>query len=233
MDPADRYCAHCGQAAVGDGTFRSFVEQFLGDYFTFDSKIIRSVRPLLLSPGYLTAEYLAGRRARYIPPLRMFLFLSVLFFLMMGWSNADGAGGTALEALPGQLFWDRFFTDTLPKLFFLLLPLFAGWVMLLYRQPGQGYLKPFIFSAHFHAFVFLWFTVYGVLSAVFRAQGLVVVNQVLVSLFLLYTGWYLWRGLALLYAGGVWLRLLRFAGLSVAYVITLVVAALGVLWLMV
>lgn len=232
MQATDQYCAQCGQAAVGDGTFRSFVEQFLGDYFTFDSKIIRSIRPLLFSPGFLTAEYLAGRRARYIPPLRMFIFLSVFFFLMIGWSNAGEDGGTALEALPDQLFWDRFFTDTLPKLFFLFLPLFAFWVMLVYRQRDKGYLKPFLFSAHFHAFVFLWFTLYGVLSASFRSIGAVQVNQVLIVLFLGYTAWYLWRGLELLYPGKFVGHLVRYVGLALLYVASLVLASIGVLWIM-
>jgi hypothetical protein len=84
------------------------VEQFLGDYFTFDSKIIRSAVPLLIEPGKLTQEYLQGRRARYIPPLRMFIFLSVIFFLVIGWSGAGTDGQTPVEELGDQLWWDRF-----------------------------------------------------------------------------------------------------------------------------
>lgn len=53
------------------------------DLFQFESRLWRSVRPLLLSPGRLTADYLAGRQARYMPPFRMYLVLSLAFFLLV------------------------------------------------------------------------------------------------------------------------------------------------------
>jgi hypothetical protein len=58
------------------------ISHFLGDYFTFDSKIFKSLIPLLLKPGFLTTEYMAGRRVRYIPPVRFYVFISILFFVL-------------------------------------------------------------------------------------------------------------------------------------------------------
>lgn len=55
----------------------------VGDIADLDSRIWRSLIPLLLKPGHLTADYLQGRRARYMPPFRMYLVLSILFFLLM------------------------------------------------------------------------------------------------------------------------------------------------------
>ena len=46
-----------------------------------DSRLWRTLAALLFKPGHLTREFLAGRRARYLPPVRLYLVLSVLFFL--------------------------------------------------------------------------------------------------------------------------------------------------------
>lgn len=52
------------------------------DAFSWDSRMWRSLRPLLLAPGKLTCEYLGGRRMYYTPPLRMYFVLSITFFLL-------------------------------------------------------------------------------------------------------------------------------------------------------
>jgi hypothetical protein len=152
-----RYCAQCGQVVLQRESLRSFVDQFPGDYFTFDSKLWRSVLPLMGRPGLLTTEYLEGRRASYIPPLRMFIFHSILCFLALGWRLPSVGGEDLLE---DERFWDDFFASVLPKLFFLFLPLFAALVQLFHRR-GAGAIASFILSTHVHAFVFLAFAVYG------------------------------------------------------------------------
>lgn len=60
------------------------ISDFLGDYFTFDSKIFKSLWYLAAHPGYLTTEYNSGRRVNYIPPLRLLILLGVVFFLLSG-----------------------------------------------------------------------------------------------------------------------------------------------------
>ena len=77
------YCHHCGQRSDNEKSLSAFITHFLNDYFTFDSKILKSIGPLVAKPGYLTKEYLAGRRVSYIPPLRLFIFTSIIFFLML------------------------------------------------------------------------------------------------------------------------------------------------------
>ncbi len=51
--------------------------------FNVDSRIFRSLWDLYVRPGYLTGEYLAGRRARYVTPFRLFFFLSIIAFFSM------------------------------------------------------------------------------------------------------------------------------------------------------
>ncbi|HDL18667.1 MAG TPA: DUF3667 domain-containing protein [Bacteroidetes bacterium] len=63
-------------------TVRRFLKEFIGDYFTFDAKFFRSLFPLLFKQGHLTKEYISGRRANDIYPLRLYIFTTFLFFFI-------------------------------------------------------------------------------------------------------------------------------------------------------
>ena len=85
-----QYCWRCGQRARERLiTVHELLRGLVVDAFTVDSRLWRTVVPLLFRPGYLTADYLAGRRVRYLPPFRMYIFLSLLFFLIV----SVGTGG--------------------------------------------------------------------------------------------------------------------------------------------
>jgi hypothetical protein len=83
-----RYCSQCGQRETGrDLRFSDLISEFFGEIFTWDSRIWRTLFPLLFRPGFLTAEFIAGRRARYVPPLRLYLIISFILFLSLSLSN--------------------------------------------------------------------------------------------------------------------------------------------------
>lgn len=78
------YCAQCGQNQRGmDRVFITLVAEAFENVFSFDSRTAKTLFAVLFRPGFLTAEYFANRRARYIPPLRLYLVTSVLFFLFL------------------------------------------------------------------------------------------------------------------------------------------------------
>ncbi|HEY8469203.1 MAG TPA: DUF3667 domain-containing protein [Longimicrobiales bacterium] len=78
------YCSHCGQADTAlDVPLRRVVGELLAELFDADSRVWRTGRTLLLRPGLLTAEYNAGPRARYLPPLRVYMLSSLLFFFVV------------------------------------------------------------------------------------------------------------------------------------------------------
>lgn len=84
-----QYCAICGQRDKHRMiSLLELVRDFIGDLFELDSRIWRSLAPLLFRPGVLTLEYLSGRRVRYSPPLRMYLVLSLLFFVVVTTGNS-------------------------------------------------------------------------------------------------------------------------------------------------
>ena len=78
------YCYHCGQPVKGLVRHLSGV---LGDVFdtvlNIDSRVLRTLPALFLRPGYLSREYFAGRRMRYVTPFRLMFFLCLLAFFVM------------------------------------------------------------------------------------------------------------------------------------------------------
>jgi hypothetical protein len=62
---------------------------FLGDFIHFDTQIFRTIIPLIFKPGFLVNEYMRGRRADYLSPIRMYVFLSLVFFYVLYLSNKN------------------------------------------------------------------------------------------------------------------------------------------------
>jgi hypothetical protein len=78
-----QYCGHCGQRSQNRLiSLWELIRDAFGDLFELDSRLWNTLVPLMIRPGLLTHDYLQGRRARYMPPFRMYLVLSVLFFLV-------------------------------------------------------------------------------------------------------------------------------------------------------
>jgi len=77
-----RYCQNCGQENIEPKeTFWGMVTHFVADIFHYDGKFASSLRILLFRPGFLTKEYISGKRVKYLPPVRMYVFTSAVFFL--------------------------------------------------------------------------------------------------------------------------------------------------------
>ncbi len=85
-----QYCGNCGQRATSRLiSLYELIRDAFGDMFELDSRLWRTLIPLLLRPGQLTRDYLEGRRARYMPPFRMYLVLSVVFFIIAFFDPRD------------------------------------------------------------------------------------------------------------------------------------------------
>lgn len=79
----DRFCPHCGQENTEPHeTFWHMVQHFLYDITHFDSKFFDSMKYLLLRPGFLPAEYIKGKRASYLNPVKKYVFTSAIFFIL-------------------------------------------------------------------------------------------------------------------------------------------------------
>ncbi|MEO6683078.1 MAG: DUF3667 domain-containing protein [Ginsengibacter sp.] len=78
-----RYCHVCGQENVEvKESVWHFILHFFNDITHFDGTFFSTLKDLIFKPGFLSREYMNGRRARYLNPVRMYLFTSFLFFLI-------------------------------------------------------------------------------------------------------------------------------------------------------
>ncbi len=86
-----RYCANCGQEdhSLAVPLYRLILD-FLSDQFQFDARVWRTLGLLLFRPGHLTRTYLAGKRQSHIPPVRLYLFVTIIFFLTVGFLPLGG-----------------------------------------------------------------------------------------------------------------------------------------------
>jgi hypothetical protein len=82
---AGEYCATCGQRHEPHvHTVAHFASEALESVSHADSRLWRTLWYLLARPGFLTREFFAGRRVRYLPPFRLYLVISLVFFLVVG-----------------------------------------------------------------------------------------------------------------------------------------------------
>ena len=233
------FCAHCGQKRIHDKdhSIWHLIRESFGDFFHLDSKFISTLKPLLFRPGFLTTEFLAGRRKKYFEPFKLFLFISFLYFLTSGIMKhyretdkyehsptvkkadtiskgseykglkfnledkyekpiaipddslrklveKEGLNSFVHKTYPGASWYTRFtikrviksrlegvqnfwgnMQKTVPKLIFILIPVFALLLKLLFLRRKIPYFNHIIFSIHFLSFFFLliWFKEFTVL----------------------------------------------------------------------
>ena len=85
-----RFCANCSQAAdVHVPTTRELLHELLEGITHSDSRLWRTLTTLWFKPGKLTQEFVAGRRVAYLPPFRLYLVLSIMFFLLMSFVHIN------------------------------------------------------------------------------------------------------------------------------------------------
>ena len=262
-----RFCPECGQeTTVRAPTLGEFAQQFGGAYFATEGALWRSLKMLLLKPGALTAQYLAGRRKHYVLPLRLYLTISLLVLLLVrvvGSGSVEAKVGDTAEiakensniaiSLGGGRAGMRggvFFCDSLPAwvckriqrrididprkmlveveslkdrflgnlggAMFVLLPGFALWLKLAYRNRHLRYTEHLVFALHIHAF---WF-----LALLFTLPGW----GLLTAVALLAVPVYTLMAMKRVYGGRRWPRLLRACLVSALYGTTLALALAGV-----
>ncbi len=94
------FCAQCGQHDVDyNRSFWHVIEDALEGFLHFDGKFFKSARYIFTRPGFLTNEFIAGRRSQYANPVRFYVFASFLFFavsVLMG-NRPAPAGSPAVN----------------------------------------------------------------------------------------------------------------------------------------
>jgi hypothetical protein len=85
LSPEDNFCPNCGQEnhevklPLGH-----ILYEFVESITHFDNKLWNTLKAIFTRPGKMTAEFLEGKRMRYVPPARLYVFVSVIFFFLVG-----------------------------------------------------------------------------------------------------------------------------------------------------
>jgi hypothetical protein len=234
-----RFCASCGQEARPiNPTLGELARDATQEILDVDGRIFRTVRRLFLSPGFLTREYSEGRRAPWLPPVRLYLLFSVAYFALAtfgdlnlqvtGQTDAEtisavqGLGFSSEEEMRAAL--SRAQAVWMPRVMFVLVPLFGWLVHLARRHSGRAYPQHLIFALHAHAAYF------GVraLAAAARLAVPSVAASLAGALSVIYGMVYVVVGLQVAY-GGTRRRAIRDAAIVLGlYGIAVIAATLGI-----
>ena len=146
--------------------------------FEVDGRTANTIKALLIDPGGLTAEYLAGRRAKYTPPLRLYLAFSIAFFLLIAWfASAALLGKPGVDPVFDAAIESRFLSDDLPTVMFVLLPVFAMLMKIMHRD--RLYFDHIVFSLHLHCVAYAAFAVIVPLEVVAESSTFLLIMQAL------------------------------------------------------
>lgn len=188
---AGRFCAACGEekGIKEDYSLRKFLGEAFIVMTSVESGLFRTFKALLTKPGLLTAEYLAGRRKRYLKPLQLFLFCNVFFFLLQSY-NGYRALTTPLNVhvngMPYstyarrmvinsirrshitpkeyQLKFDAAIENQAKTLIIVMVPMLALVMTPLFRRPRRYFVEHLVFATHFYSFFLLVFTLVMLLT---------------------------------------------------------------------
>ena len=231
------YCPTCGQKAVPlNPTLKYFLHEVAHELLNVDGKIFRSVRLLVTRPGFLTKEILAGRRASYVLPLRLYLIFSILAFAL---GAADSARPTIQYIpSPGEIVDPQVQLEMeqrsnaaadavatwLPRAMFVLVPLFAALVMLVRPSSGLNYPQHLYFALHVQAFYFFMRSIESAsrVVGVPNLQGAVFLVTALVAI-----GYFV-AAFRAVYGTTVWGSVWRCAVVIALYFVALVVTVFAI-----
>ena len=149
------FCSNCGQRDVDlERPIGELVRELVWETLDVDGRAWRTLRTMFRHPGLLTTEFLAGRRRHYTSPLRLYLVVSVAFFVWAAWIASRGLlldKGQTLDA--EGISQANFLAEDLPRLMFFAVPVFAALLKIAYRR--RLYFDHLIHALHLHTMLYL------------------------------------------------------------------------------
>jgi len=156
LKPENKYCPNCSQSKLSlTQPFTQTASQVLHEILDVDGRLANTIKKLIFSPGLLSKEFIKGRRVSYTPPLRMYLVINLIFFVMIALIHSSINEQSSI-----RIAFFLFPTGTLgklPKLMFFMLPVYAALIQVFYKN--SFYVGNLIFSLHLHSFIYLMFII--------------------------------------------------------------------------
>jgi hypothetical protein len=233
-----RFCSQCGQEAKPlDPPVRHFARELAQELLDVDGRVPRSFRRLFFSPGYLTREYVAGRRVPWLTPLRMYLIASVAWFGVQAMIGDPGGVHLTFTGAPEEIQqkvrWFGFESEAqlraavdtarytwMPRVMFVLVPCFAWLVALVRRGACRRFPAHFVFALEVHAAVFVMLAIVRGLASFTSPQ----VGRTLDALGDLYILGYIFLAFRTAYGGTRWKAARDTVFVSMVYTMALMTA---------
>ena len=169
------FCPSCGQSVKAiSRPWLEFAREMLAELIDFDGRMMVSMRLLMTRPGFLSYEYVNGRRVAYTSPIRIYIVVSLVFFLVLP------------LILPGSSIASpdhEFSVDLYSKGMFLLLPVFALVLKIFYRR--SFYIDHLVFTVHLFSAMFIVFAILLSIETLADRYILVMLVQVIFLIYML------------------------------------------------
>ena len=141
------FCPACGQSIkVITRPWREVIGELLTEMLDFDGRMLLSLRYLVTRPGFLSYEYINGRRLSFTSPVRMYLVISLVFFFVLPLILPESTVTNPSHEIS---------VDQYSQAMFVLLPIFALLLKMLYRQ--VFYVAHIVFTVHLFSAMFIVF----------------------------------------------------------------------------
>jgi hypothetical protein len=295
------FCSECGQANYEPReSFRHILTHFITDYLHLDEKFFSSLKYLLFNPGLLTKEFNAGKRVKYVHPFRLYIFITIVFFIFQSLDfnksskkqkhliSIDSTTNTEInnsglisindtialndngevevqqgfeavsdtsveqyiarqDSLPEEArdgFLKRYFNEktlkaeekdfnfsekinqtfkkNIPKMMFLILPIFAFILSMFFRKKRLYYVEHFYHSVYLHSFFYLYMLIMALVAYALPTEWNVYVSIIsLTGLFV-----YFYKSLMKVYDENAVLTLVKILFILILYFIALMILVL-------
>jgi len=203
------FCSSCGQSVKEvSRPWLEFAREMLTELLDFDGRMLKSMRLLLTRPGFLSHAYITDHRVSYTSPIRIYLVISLVFFLVLPLILPD-----ATATFPDH----KISVDLYSRAMFLLLPLFAVFLKILYHR--RFYVDHLVFTIHLFGAMYIVFAFILAFETLADRYLLILILQVI---FLIYMMWYFIFALHTAY-GDSWTR----SALKMIALLLLFLPALG------
>lgn len=229
------YCSNCGQKFQPTKLpLRIYLEDTVETLFNVDNRVFKTLKDLFLRPGKITKEYISGHRATYLPPLRIYISISILYFFL---AIITESTQVFLVNLSLDLY-DSSFGKLIQMSMFVLVPLFALITKWHHKKRDGYYVEYLIFSLHIHSiwFVLLTFSIvatwaytyFGIEEGSLFYYMIATIQILERTLFLIYFVVYLKR----VFDNTWWKTILKTFGILFLYLITLLAVVAPYLYIM-
>lgn len=198
------FCLQCGQSTASlNRPFVAVSKDMLHELLDIDGRLWLTMHIMLSKPGQLTQEFNQGKRVKYTPPFRLYLVISILFFIIFS---------SIYQVYDPSLALTDSMSSYYSKAMFVLFPLFALIVQLFYRQ--SFFIGNLVLSMHLHSIIYLTLMIIAPLEALEQSHLVFLLLQIPPTLYL---GWYIYTAFKTVYQQSRWKTIGKVSAIYIIY----------------